>query len=71
MLCLAAGMDAYISKPLAKDDLNALVASTIEKEAANEVEGSGPVPNLNGESGVTVAAVEDIFGELVARFVRD
>ncbi|HEX3841304.1 MAG TPA: PAS domain S-box protein [Acidimicrobiales bacterium] len=69
MLCLAAGMDAYIAKPLAKDDLNALVASTIEKAAGNEGEGTDPVTSLNGESSVTAAA-EDIFGELVARLVR-
>jgi CheY-like chemotaxis protein len=70
MQCLAAGMDAYIAKPLAKDALNALVASTIEKEAGNEGEGAGPATNPNGESSVAAAA-EDIFGELVARFVHD
>jgi two-component system, sensor histidine kinase and response regulator len=47
MLCLAAGMDAYIAKPFAKDALNALVASTIEKEPGKEDEGDSPVTNLN------------------------
>jgi signal transduction histidine kinase/CheY-like chemotaxis protein len=49
MLCLAAGMDAYIAKPLAKDALNALVASTIEKETGKEDEGDSPVTNLNAK----------------------
>jgi len=72
MQCLAAGMDAYIAKPLAKDALTALVASTIEKEAGNQGEGAGPAANPNGESSVAAApAAEDVFGELVARFVHD
>ena len=49
MLCLAAGMDAYIAKPFAKDALNALVASTIEKETGKEDEGDSPVTNLNAK----------------------
>ncbi len=34
--CLAAGMDAYIAKPLAKDALIALVANTIQAKTGNE-----------------------------------
>jgi CheY-like chemotaxis protein len=34
--CLAAGMDAYISKPLRKDALIALVANTIEAKTATK-----------------------------------
>ena len=49
MQCLAAGMDAYIAKPLAKDALNALVASTIEKETGKEDGGDSAVMNLNAK----------------------
>jgi two-component system sensor histidine kinase/response regulator len=34
--CLAAGMDAYIAKPVTKDALIALVANTIEAKTGNE-----------------------------------
>ncbi len=40
--CLAAGMDAYIAKPLAKDTLIALVANTIEAKMGNEDKGYCP-----------------------------
>ncbi|MHB1712367.1 MAG: ATP-binding protein, partial [Acidimicrobiales bacterium] len=43
--CLAAGMNAYIAKPLVKDALLALVADTIEAKTGNGVRGasSGPM----------------------------
>src|ERR1035437_8066 len=48
--CLAAGMDAYIAKPLAKDALIALVANTIEAKTGNEDKGdtSGPIRPSSG-----------------------
>jgi two-component system sensor histidine kinase/response regulator len=67
--CLAMGMDAYISKPLRKDALLALVARTIKKGIANEVTiKRGVLDKTRGPGG---SAEEDLLGELGAQFVRD
>jgi CheY-like chemotaxis protein len=60
MQCWAAGMDAYIAKPLAKDALNALVASTIEKVAGTV--GADPDTELNDRS--SDATEDEVVGEL-------
>jgi len=66
--CVAAGMDAYIAKPFAKDALIALVDRIID-ESGNHQEGDSPVTNPNAKS--DEFAEEGHFGELVARFAHD
>ena len=67
--CLAMGMDAYISKPLRRDALLALVARTIKKGIANDVTVKRGVLDKTRQPGGSVE--EDLLGELGAQFVRD
>ncbi|MGA8924144.1 MAG: response regulator, partial [Candidatus Dormiibacterota bacterium] len=54
--CIAAGMDAYVSKPVKMAQLGEIIATWVESSRAR----SAPDPSLNGHSDGLAAAVEAV-----------
>jgi CheY-like chemotaxis protein len=70
--CLAAGMDAYIAKPIRADELFTAIGQLTMTPAAASVEANGPCrePVLNrAEALDRVGGDEDLFRELAAVFL--